>query len=85
MGSWKVRENHFFGDLFQKRRVADGGNSAQEAKVAAESLARQTGKSVEVVPPSGDVLDWCDIDRNSGEITWRNHDTSGDDGSYCQT
>ena len=85
MGSWKAREFRFFGDLFGQRHVADGGNSAQEAKVAAESLARQTGKSVEVVPPSGDVTDWCDVDRKSGEITWQNHDTSGEDGSYCQT
>lgn len=83
MGSWKAREFRFFGDLFGQRQVADGGNSAQEAKVAAENLARQTGKSVEVVPPSGDVTDWCDVDRKSGKITWQNHDTSGDDGSYC--
>jgi len=85
MGSYKVRENHFFGDLFQERRVADGGNSAQEAKVAAENLARETGKSVEVVRPSGDVEEWCEIGRNSGEITWRDHGTPGDDGSVCQT
>ena len=85
MGSYKVRENHFFGDIFQERRVADGGNSAQEAKGAAEKLARQTGKSVEVVKPSGNVDEWCEIDRSSGQITWRDHGTAGDDGSACQT
>jgi len=85
MGSWKVRENHFFGDLLQERRVADGGNSVQEARGAAENLARQTGKSVEVIPPSGDVNEWCDIDRNSGHIIWRDHGAPGDDGSACQT
>ena len=85
MGSWKAREFRFFGDLFGQRQTADGGNSAKEAKVAAEKLARRTGKSVEVVPPSGNVNDWCDIDRKSGEITWQNHGTGGDDDSACQT
>ena len=85
MGSWKAREFHFFDDLFVERRVVDGGNSAQEAKAAAENLARETGKSVEVVPPGGNVLDWCNVDRNSGKVTWQNHDTHGGDDSACQT